>query len=66
MQTKLNVEKIILKNLLRNDEYTRKVLPFLKSEYFKVESERELFSLIHSFIVKYNSFSKHRLFENFN
>lgn len=50
----LNLEKMILKGLLKNDEYTRKVLPFLKSEYFLDESDRVLFSTIRDFIVKYN------------
>lgn len=50
----LNLEKMILKGLLKNDDYTRKVLPFLKSEYFLDESDRVLFSTIRDFIIKYN------------
>ena len=29
------VEFLVLKNLLHNEEYLRKVIPFLKSEYFQ-------------------------------
>lgn len=50
----MNVENIILKSLLKNDEYARKVLPFIKSEYFSVEAEKNLFGVIKDFIVKYN------------
>ena len=50
----MNLEKTILKNMLRNENYTRKVLPFLKSEYFLSEDERILFNTIHDFILKYN------------
>jgi hypothetical protein len=31
------VEKVILGNLLYNENYTRKVVPFLKDEYFQVK-----------------------------
>ena len=40
--------------MLRNEPYTRKVLPFLKDEYFLVEDERTLFRSIRDFILKYN------------
>lgn len=50
----MNLEKMILKGLLKNDEYTRKVLPFLKTEYFLDESDRVLFGTIKDFILKYN------------
>jgi replicative DNA helicase len=51
----MNVEKIVLKNLLRNENYTRKVLPFLKSEYFLADEDKVLFQSIQGFILKYNS-----------
>ena len=49
------IEKTILTNLLRNENYTRKVLPFIKSEYFSVEDERILYNEIENFILKYNT-----------
>lgn len=50
----MQLEKTILRNLLKNETYTRKVLPFLKKEYFSVEEDRILYSEIHDFILKYN------------
>ena len=50
-----SLEKTILTNLLRNENYVRKVLPFLKPEYFGVESERILYTEIQNFILKYNA-----------
>ena len=49
------IETIILKNLLLNEEYTRKVLPFLQPNYFTNNSEKTLFLEIQEFINKYNS-----------
>ena len=34
------VEFLILRNLLYNEEYLRKVIPFLKSEYFEDEKQK--------------------------
>lgn len=55
----MNIEKTILKNLIKNEIYTRKVLPFLFDEYFQNEDERILFKEIKSFIVKYNNLPTH-------
>jgi replicative DNA helicase len=49
------VEFLILKNLIYNEAYVRKVLPFLKSEYFKEYSHRTIFTEIHEFINEYNN-----------
>jgi replicative DNA helicase len=51
----MKLEQTILKNLIYKEEYLRKVLPFLKSEYFTDKTERTLFTQIESFTVKYNS-----------
>jgi replicative DNA helicase len=48
------VENLVLKNLLYNEEYARKVIPFIKNEYFEDESNKVLFEEISSFIVKYD------------
>jgi len=48
------VEFLILRNLLYNDEYVRKVLPFLKSEYFESQNQKIVFDEISSFLQKYN------------
>ena len=48
------LEITILRNLVHNEDYMRKVLPFIKSEYFTDESERIVYKQISDFIVKYN------------
>ena len=50
------VQKTILRNLLHNEEYTRKVMPFLKDEYFiESASEKWIFREINRYITKYNA-----------
>lgn len=44
-----------MKNLIWNEEFARKVLPFVKDSYFKSNEERILFKQIHSFIIEYNA-----------
>ena len=48
-------ETLILSNLLKNEAFMRKSLPFLKSEYLTESHERKLFEEIKKFILKYNS-----------
>jgi replicative DNA helicase len=48
------IEFLILRNLLYNESYTRKVLPFIKSEYFQDNIQKNVFEEIHSFILEYN------------
>ena len=48
-------EIIILKNLLHHEEFARRVIPFLKEEYFHDKSESIVFVEIKNFIIKYNS-----------
>jgi len=47
------IEQSILRNLLCNEEYYRKVLPFLKAEYFQEIDERVIFEEIQEFSVNY-------------
>lgn len=51
----MNLEKIILHNLIKNDTYSRKVIPFLQREYFHDVNERRLFENIQSFVLEFNS-----------
>lgn len=48
------IEKTILSGLLGNDEYARKVLPFLTPEYFDDTSERQVYQTINEYIEQYN------------
>ena len=48
------VEFLILRNLLYNEEYVRKVVPFIKPEYFEDYNQKVVFEEIVNFIEKYN------------
>jgi replicative DNA helicase len=49
------LETTILRNLFYNEEFTRKVLPFIKEEYFTSNVEKIIFKQIESFVNKYNN-----------
>ena len=48
------IERTILGGLLNNEEYTRKVLPFLAPDYFDNYSERLVYQTIDTYINEYN------------
>ena len=48
------VEFLILRNLLYNEQYTRKVIPFIKAEYFEDVNQKIVFEEILDFIQEYN------------
>lgn len=48
------LEETIFSHLLYNEDYTRKVIPFLKSEYFQTRPNKILFELIDNHIKTYN------------
>ena len=48
------VEILILRNLLYNEEYLRKVIPFIKADYFEDINERVVFEEISNFVTDYN------------
>ena len=50
----MSFEKVILSNLVFNEEYTRKISPFLIPEYFSNNAEKAVLKLITDFISKYN------------
>ena len=50
------IEKLILSNLLNNEEYGRKAIPFLKTEYFQERTHKAVYDCIHAFTTKYNKF----------
>lgn len=59
----MSIEKKILKHLLNDEDYTRKIIPFLKSDYFSDVSEKTLFEQIAGYIHKYNSLPSHEAIE---
>ena len=48
------VEFLILRNLLHNEEYLRKTIPFIKPEYFEDNHQKIVFEEIQNFVEKYN------------
>jgi len=48
------VEFLILRNLIHNEEYVRKVIPFIKSEYFEDFNQKVIFDEITKFVEEYN------------
>ena len=51
----MKLEQAILTSLIYNEDFLRKVLPFIKPEYFSDRTERTLFNEITSFTETYNS-----------
>jgi len=49
-----SVEFLILRNLLHNEEYIRKVIPFIKADYFEDITQKIVFEEISSFVEQYN------------
>ena len=48
-----NIEQVVLKNILTNEKYMRKVLPFVKPDYFE-GTYKILFKEAGKFVGKYN------------
>ena len=48
------VEILILRNLLYNEEYLRKVIPFIKKDYFEDLNQKIIFEEISNFVGEYN------------
>jgi len=51
----MRLETTILKNLIYNEEYTRKVLPFLSVNYFQEREDKILYEKIAEYINQYNA-----------
>ena len=48
------IERTALTQLVTNEQYARKVLPFMKGDYFSDRTERTVFEEITKFVDKYN------------
>ena len=53
------LEHSILKNLIYNETFARKVLPFLRTDYFSDNTEKVVYKEVDDFINKYNSLPTH-------
>ena len=49
------IETTILRNLVCEEEFSRKVIPFIEPDYFENKTERVIFQEISQFIVKYDA-----------
>lgn len=48
------INEIILKNLIHDHEYNRKVIPYIKEDYFSSSEEKFIFKVVNEFVAKYN------------
>ena len=51
----MNLEVTILSNLIYNERYTRKVLPFIRQDYFTAREHRIIFLEIHEYVSQYDA-----------
>ena len=51
----MRIETEILSNLINDEEYVRKTIPFIKEEYFSDAEDRKVFTVVKDFVEKYNS-----------
>ena len=51
------IEVLILRNLLYNEKYLRKVLPFIKPDYFEDSNQKVVYEEIFNYVNQYNSLS---------
>ena len=49
------IETTILRNLVYEEEYSRKVIPFIQPDYFENRTDKVIFEEIAQFIVKYDA-----------
>ena len=49
------VEQLVIKNLLLDEEYVRKAMPFIKSEYFADTTGKKLFDILSKYFIDYSA-----------
>jgi replicative DNA helicase len=49
-----NIEFLVLRNLLHNEDFLRKTIPFLKGDYFQDRNQKLVFEEISNFVTEYN------------
>jgi len=52
----MTFEKVIFNNLVFNEQFARKTIPFLKTEYFQDYNDKVVFDLIDAYVKRYNGF----------
>lgn len=56
----MKFSNVIFANLIQNEEYGRKVVPYVKEEYFESLPEKTVYKLINTYVTKYNKFPTHQ------
>ena len=51
----MTIENVILQNLMFNDEYSRRIIPYVQDEFFHDRVDKEIFKEIKNFIIRYNN-----------
>ena len=59
----MRIETTILSNLIHNEDYSRKVLPFLDERFFQDEVEKNIYLTINQHIEKYNTLPTQEILE---
>lgn len=59
----MSLSNLIFTNLVTNEEYGRKVIPYLKEDYFESYSDRIIYKTINSYVEKYNKFPNAKAIE---
>ena len=52
----MKIEEMIFGNIIHSDKYARKVVPFLRAEYFHDKVDRTIYELIKDYVDQYNEF----------
>jgi replicative DNA helicase len=55
----IRLEQTILKNLIYNEAFTRKVIPFIRTDYFSEDAERIVFKEVFEFTNTYKNLPSH-------
>ena len=55
MTSNERIEITILRNFFFNEDFTRKALPFVKSDYFTNRTEKLLYEEVYTFVEKYKN-----------
>lgn len=50
----MNIERVVFNNLVNHEEFARKTLPFLKTDYFHNRTDKVIFELIDEYVKQYN------------
>ena len=59
----IDMEKMILRNFFTQEDYMRKVIPFMELSYFESGLNKNLFRLFATYVAKYNSIPSQEAFK---